>query len=433
MREAALKYLDQLPRFSPIPGVEREQALLEFLDHPEKKIPMIHVTGTNGKGSVSSMFAEVFRCYGLKVGFFSSPHLKDYPERINIQGNPVSWQLLSEGILAVAGAADKWKSSGGGEPTEFDVLTASAFWIFAKEEVDIAIIEVGIGGTYDSTNVIQPILTVITNIAEDHLDKCGPELADLAAHKAGILKPGVPMVSTVLPGPYREIIRNQAKEVGCPAHFSGEDWQVEGQPNFAFKRERLIFKPLPSLNQDDLAGEYSLSLLGPHQYSNAGVVLAGLSVLQERYPFLKKTAEIGLNQTVWPGRFEIIEKNGQIFVVDGAHNPLGAEALRTGLDEWFADQALTFVVGFLDDKEPEAFLEKLHRGNDQWIGIQPDSDRTMTQERIMSYLAPCQGSWGGSLAKALSQIQTRDSREVIVITGSLYLVGPARQLLLDER
>ena len=178
MREAALKYLDQLPRFSPIPGVEREQALLEFLDHPEKKIPMIHVTGTNGKGSVSSMFAEVFRCYGLKVGFFSSPHLKDYPERINIQGNPVSWQLLSEGILAVAGAADKWKSSGGGEPTEFDVLTASAFWIFAKEEVDIAIIEVGIGGTYDSTNVIQPILTVITNIAEDHLDKCGPELAD---------------------------------------------------------------------------------------------------------------------------------------------------------------------------------------------------------------------------------------------------------------
>ena len=199
------------------------------------------------------------------------------------------------------------------------------------------------------------------------------------------------------------------------------------------KRERLIFKPLPSLNQDDLAGEYSLSLLGPHQYSNAGVVLAGLSVLQERYPFLKKAAEIGLNQTVWPGRFEIIEKNGQIFVVDGAHNPLGAEALRAGLDEWFADQALTFVVGFLDDKEPEAFLEKLHRGNDQWIGIQPDSDRTMTQERIMSYLAPCQGSWGGSLAKALSQIQTRDSREVIVITGSLYLVGPARQLLLDER
>ena len=147
-------------------------------DHPEKEIPMIHVTGTNGKGSVSSMFAEVFRCYGLKVGFFSSPHLKDYPERINIQGNPVSWQLLSEGVLAVAGAADKWKSSGGGEPTEFDVLTASAFWIFAKEEVDIAIIEVGIGGTYDSTNVIQPILTVITNIAEDHLDKCGPELAD---------------------------------------------------------------------------------------------------------------------------------------------------------------------------------------------------------------------------------------------------------------
>lgn len=433
MRELALKYLNQLPRFSTIPGVEREQALLEFLDHPEKRIPMIHVTGTNGKGSVSSIFAEVFRCYGLKVGFFSSPHLKDYPERINIQGNPVSWQLLSEGILAVAAAADKWKNAGGGEPTEFDVLTASAFWIFSREKVDIAIIEVGIGGTYDSTNVIDPILTVITNVAEDHLDKCGPELADLAAHKAGILKSGVPMVSTVLSGPYREIIRNQAQAIGCPAYFSDEAWQIEGQPDFALKREKLVFKPLPSLSQDQLAGEYLLSLRGPHQYSNAGVVLAGLSILQEQYPCLKKAAKIGLNQTVWPGRFEIIEKRGQVFVVDGAHNPLGAEALRAGLDEWFEGQSLTFIVGFLDDKEPEAFLEKLHRETDQWIGIQPNSDRTMTKEQIMDYLAPYQGRWGGSLAKVLSQIQAEDSHQVIVITGSLYLIGPAREILLNEK
>lgn len=423
-REQWLQYLENLPRFSEKPGVYREEKLLSYLGNPEKKNPIIHITGTNGKGSVGAMLAEVLKRAGLKVGLFSSPHLEDYPERIRIQGEPVGWNELGKIFAEVSQSVEKWNQEENLRPTEFDFLTAAGFLTFAKENVDIAIIEVGLGGTFDSTNVVNPIVSIITNVAEDHLDICGPALEDLAVHKAGIIKHGVPVISGVREGALREIIREKAKLLGCPAFFSGESWRFSGEANRPEKKEILNFIALDSFFKD-YTGNYELSLLGSYQQENASIVLGALRFVEEKWPQLKETVRDSLKHVKWPGRFEIYKGNPML-VIDGAHNPGGAKGLRASLDEWFPDEKICFIVGFLKGKEAGSFLGELHHDGDRWIGVSPDSPRGMGKEETLALLSPYQGIWKESIGAALEKIKG-DPSFIYVVCGSLYLVGPARR------
>lgn len=423
-REQWLQYLKNLPRFSEKPGIYREEKLLSYLGNPEKKYPVIHITGTNGKGSVGAMFAEVLKMAGLKVGLFSSPHLEDYPERIRIQGESLDWEELGEVFSDVSKSAEKWNKEENLRPTEFDFLTAAGFLCFAKENVDVAVVEVGLGGTFDSTNLVNPILTIITNVAEDHLDICGPRLEDLAVHKAGILKTGVPVVSGVRRGALREIIRERAKELGSPCFFSEESWTFSGEADRQQKKEILNFRALDSFFSD-YDGSYALNLLGSYQQENASIVLAGLRLLEEKWPQIRDVAEKSLNRVKWPGRFEIYTGK-PVLIIDGAHNPGGAVGLRASLDEWFPNERICFIVGFLKGKEVESFLKNLHHKGDQWIGVSPDSPRGMEKEETLALLSSYNGVWSESMEAILEKIQN-DSSFIYVVCGSLYLVEPARK------
>jgi folylpolyglutamate synthase/dihydrofolate synthase len=425
-REQVLAYLESLSRFSESPGIQRERKLLSYLGNPEKKYPVIHITGTNGKGSVGAMLSEVFSRAGLKVGWFSSPHLEDYPERVRICGKEISWEEFGSVISTVIEAVEKWQEEESGKPTEFDVISAAGFYYFAKEQVDIAIIEVGIGGMLDSTNVVEPIFTIITNVEKDHLDKCGPTLEDVAIHKSGIIKPSVPMVSAVKSGILREIIRNRAVELEAPSFFIEEDWRFTGEANYENQKEILHFLPEDTLTSV-FQGRYELNLLGEHQRENASVALGTLSLLNERFPISKEIVYSALKGVKWPGRFEVFATSEKVLIIDGAHNVAGARSLRQTLDKWLRGKSVCFVAGFLDDKDAGEFVEALHRDGDCWIGVKPDSPRGMAKEQNLAFLASYGGIWGGALEEGLSKAVEKIPLMPVVVCGSLYLVGSARR------
>ena len=424
-REEVIGYLESLPRFSDTPGIFREEKLLEYLGNPEKGYPIIHITGTNGKGSTGAMIATVLEMSGLKVGFYTSPHLEDYPERIQCNRTKISWTELGESIDQVRRAAQLMDEQEQIRPTEFDVLTAAGFLFFSQSKVDVAIIEVGIGGTLDSTNVVSPIVSVITNIEEDHLDRCGPTVNDLAEHKAGIIKEGVPVFSSVKVGALREIIRTHAKQLKSESFFSEEDWIYQGRPNLEELKEQLTFCGKGKISKR-FDGEYSLSLLGTYQLENGALAVAVLNYLNDRWPEICGNIVRGLNKARWPGRFEVFFRGKQMVIIDGAHNELGANSLKEALDEWFPNKNRHFVVGFLEDKDAKKFLETIYSKNDVIYGVKVDSPRAMTKEKTLELLGEYNSEWFETLEESLENLVHLEKKSIIVVCGSLYLVGPGR-------
>ena len=424
-REEVIGYLESLPRFSDTPGIFREEKLLYYLGNPEKGYPIIHITGTNGKGSTGAMIATVLEESGLKVGLYTSPHLEDYPERIQCNRSGVNWEELGVIIDKVRRAATLMDEQDQILPTEFDVLTAAGFLFFSQNNVDVAIVEVGIGGTLDSTNVVTPIMSVITNIEEDHLDRCGPTVIDLAQHKAGIIKEGVPVFSSVKPGILREIIRTRAEELKSESFFAEEDWSYQGQPNLEELKEQLEFCGKGKLS-NKFNVNYSLSLLGSYQLENGALAVAVLSYLSERWPQIQEKILLGLTKVKWPGRFEVFIREKQVVIIDGAHNELGAQSLKAALDEWFPNKKRKFIVGFLEDKEAKEFLETIYSKNDLIYGVKVDSSRAMNKEKTLELLRNYESGWFETLEKSLENLVELDKDSTLVVCGSLYLVGPAR-------
>ena len=289
----ALKYLDWLCIFGIKKGLERIEALAAALGQPQNFYRTIHVAGTNGKGSVCAMLAEIFKVQGLKVGLFTSPHLESYCERIKINGVNISEEDFAEMIFRVKDCNVV--------ATHFEVLTAAAFLYFKMRRVDIAVIEVGLGGILDSTNIITPELSIITNVALDHENILG-DLENIALNKAGIIKEKIPIVTGATGKPL-EIIRHVAAEKNSPLY--------EVNP--------LSLVPAP------------LSLKGEYQKFNAAIAIKAAELLGiDDDKIFSALAEV-----TWPGRFEVVENSAGVFVIDGAHNPHGAIALRESLDKNF--------------------------------------------------------------------------------------------------
>ena len=424
-----LAYLGKLGKYGINLGLGRITRLLELLDHPERSFRAAHITGTNGKGSVTAMLESVFRQAGLKTGMYTSPHLLEYTERIAIDGRPISRETFAAAVSIVAGAVEKMLAEGGEQPTEFEVLTAAAFWCFASAGVEYAAVEVGMGGLLDSTNVLIPDVAVITNVALDHTDRCGATVEEIAVHKAGIIKPRIPVV-TAAHGGSLAVVKDAAAKQGAALYVAGEHFGAEfasiccdsnGTPvgqTFKFWRaaagETLLFR---------------LGLLGPHQLENAGCAAMACFVLAEREPRLTLEAiERGLAAAAWPGRCEIFPGCPPI-IVDGAHNPAGAKVLRRALDELFPERQRVFVLGILKDKDIAGILGGLVKAGDRVIAVRPDSDRAAAPE-VVAGLVPA----GASATVALSvedgmasAVRLAGSGGIVCAAGSLYMVGKARQ------
>ena len=424
----AVDYLERIGVFGSQLGLTRILALLAELDHPETKFKSIHVTGTNGKGSTSAMLASIAHAAGLKTGLYTSPHLQFYNERIQINGLPISPDDFGAAVEQVRIAADKLVRAGLEQPTQFEVLTAAAFLHFAALQVDLAIVEVGLGGLLDSTNVITPLCSVITNVALEHADRCGGTLEGVIEHKGGIIKLDAPVV-TAAEGTARERLRAIAKEKRAAFYCVDESWRVT-DITVSSQGTQFCYQGFGQ------SKTYKLSLIGRHQAQNAGAAISAMRVtlpqLLQRQECIETAIERGLRETIWPGRMEPVPYHKNWWI-DGAHNPHGAAVLRAALDTLYPEQSIVFVLGILADKDRRGILSSLVRHYDRVIVAPVRSERAAAPQVIAQEI--CTDTPPVAVSK-LSEALALAEREkgVVCIAGSLYLIGEVRSLLwLDKR
>jgi dihydrofolate synthase/folylpolyglutamate synthase len=399
------------------------RALLQRLGSPQRLFRSIHVAGTNGKGSTAAMVESALRTAGYRTGLYTSPHLESYRERIQLEGAPIApdrlLKLLDSHVLPAAQQLEL-------VPTEFDLLTATAFLAFAEAGLDIAIIEVGLGGRLDSTNVLaDPLATVITSIGLDHTDRLGTTIAEIAGEKAGIIKAGRPVV-TAATGEALQVIEVQAGSLGAPLTAVKAATSLGNSP----VGQRLQFTPdTPS----PLAGEYEIPLLGRHQLQNAALALQTLETIAPWAPVSREAAVAGLAGVHWPGRMERLSIGGVDWVLDGAHNPAGCDVFKEGLRQHFGDRKLGLVLGMVADKDWQAMAGSLSGLAEQtWLTAVPNP-RGLDPELVSAVMADSRPQviqrFEDALSAAREWAAAQGPEALIVIAGSLYLIGACRTAL----
>jgi len=422
----ALAYLESLGTFGIQLGLTRIEALLDQLDHPERRFRSIHVTGTNGKGSTTAMIAAVLTEAGIRTGMYTSPHLIDYPERMRINGTDITREAFAKVIEQTRSAAELMIAGGRESPTEFEVLTAAAFLWFAQEQSEIVVVEVGLGGLLDSTNVIVPEISVITNVTLEHMDRCGDTVEAIAHHKAGIIKMGVPVV-TGAGGAALAVIEAAAKQAGASCAVLERDFLVTGDN---YKNGRHCFQLTVGQSKPE---SYCIGMLGRHQADNAALAIRTCKIIGQADSRVTSVAiREGLAKVTWPGRFEIFSGE-PVIVLDGAHNPDGIRTLRLTLDEVFPGRAIVFLFGVLADKNHSEMARILFRDIDRAIVVRPNSGRaaavTDIAGEILGYVSEVEPA--DSIAEGLLQAkQWAGPHGIVCAAGSLYMIGEVRQLIV---
>lgn len=422
--QEAMNYLQNLTKFGMNFGLGRITELLSRLGDPQNTLPIIHVGGTNGKGSTSAMLESMLRAGGYRVGVFTSPHLHSYTERYKINGHEIKHNNIAQLISAIRPHLENMVTEGFEHPTEFEVSTALAFMYFAQEQVDFLVLEVGLGGAIDSTNVVNPLLTIITNIGMDHMDYLGNTIADIAGVKAGIIKPGIPVVTAATRQQALAVIRQVAKANNALLVQVGEQisWEI-----ISTSMEGLVMD-WRGRNQNFKG--LTLPLLGKHQAINAATALAALEVLMEAGSIKLNEQQIkaGLAATKWPARLEIVQRT-PLVVIDGAHNLDGAQTLRQALQEFFRYEHLILVIGMLGDKEREKVVDELAPLAKIVVVTKPNSPRAgdwqSLADHVRQYVSQVYliEDIHAAVDKGLSLTGTLD---LVCITGSLYMVAEAR-------
>jgi dihydrofolate synthase/folylpolyglutamate synthase len=412
--------LDRLPQFEVKPGLERIDRLLSLLGHPERSFPAIHVTGTNGKGSVVAMLATILQCAGYRVGRYTSPDLIDFRDRICVDGEWISEAAFAAAVERMAPEL----FAGGDLPSQFEALTAAGFEHFRARFVDVAVVEVGLGGRFDATNVVAPILTVLTNVSLDHTALLGSTVAEIAWEKAGIAKPGVPMVIGELHPSAQAVVTAECARVGAPLHNT--DAQVERKASAGRAGAYVI-------RGDDLPQQVDLPLLGSYQLDNLRLALTCVLLLRERGWSLPLDAvAAGLASVRWPGRWELMRANPAV-LLDGAHNVAAASVVAQAIVDWEPDrQRRTLLVGILRDKDVGGVVAALapHFGR---IGVTASSSpRALGSDELAVYVEKhverCIRY--DSVEEGVRDLVRRaDPRDTILVTGSLTVVAEARRAL----
>lgn len=370
--QEALAYIDGTLWFGSRPGLSRVEELLDKLGRPQDRLKFVHIAGTNGKGSCAAMLASILRAAGCRTGLYTSPYLFRFHERMQINGQAIGDEALAALVTRIQPLADAMKD----HPTEFELITAAALLWFAEEGCDIVVLEVGLGGRLDATNVIPaPEAAVIMNIGLDHTAILGDTLEQIAAEKAGILKPGCEAAVYQQQESVLVVFRQKARDVGAGLHIAdfsqlhSEFDSLEGQ-SFTYKGE-----------------PYALSLLGDHQLRNAAVALETVEVLRRRgWVLEQEDVEHGLYATSWPARFELVSEEPP-FVVDGGHNPQCARSVADNLLRYFPNSRRVLLVGVLKDKDYPALFEILNEAADEWVCVTPQSDRALDASELGAFLA----------------------------------------------
>lgn len=427
--QETLAYLDSLNTFGIKLGLVRITRLLELLENPQDKYKTIHVTGTNGKGSTTTMLTAILTNAKIKTGMYTSPHLVSYTERMQIDGNYISENEFADCIEVVKEKVETMIAEGEENPTQFEVITAAAFYYFAKMQVEYAVIEVGLGGLLDSTNVIVPEVSVITNVTLEHADRCGGTLEGVAEHKAGIIKDGVPVV-TAAKGIALEIIQEKAREKNADVFVAGEDFTSEFK-SFATQKQCLTFNS----GMVGVSSTYCLGVLGEHQIENSSIaIMTALILATNEKRITSEGMQKALSEVSWPGRFEVMQQSdGKVIIIDGAHNNAGAEVLRKNLDKYFPEKEIVFLLGILEDKDVKGIIQHLVREENIVVVTKPDSNRAAAPSEVAKQIVATQVEAIENIEVALKRAQELATNEkVLCIAGSLYLIGVVRSLLIPK-
>lgn len=409
--------------------MERIWNLLGEMGNPQRGCKFIHIAGTNGKGSVSHIIADILRQAGYRVGRFTSPHLHSYRERFAINGDQITEPAMEAILDGIEAHIQTMVQRGEEHPTEFEVLTALAFQYFRDAKVDLAVLEVGMGGIYDSTNVITPVVSVITGIDFDHTAFLGTTLAEIAANKAGIIKPGVPVVIGLMGEEAKQVIQEQARLLGAPLCAGSEIRIIPVEkPNLD---HQLVNIDGCGLSVDRV--DYSLP--GVYQLRNLAVALRTLMLLNEQgYDINDRIIRASLAKLKMPGRLEIVHTS-PLVIVDAAHNSQGAAALVESLDILLPGQKRVLVVGMLDDKERDSVVKALGRNTRAAIVTRPAGARSQAWQEVAQQLRL---HYPGIEMKSIEDIATAVNTglgmvrgdEYVLITGSFYVLDQARRLFI---
>jgi len=404
--------------------LERMVALVKSLGDPQNSYPIIHVAGTKGKGSVSVLCANALREAGYKVGLYTSPHLDDYAERIQING-----EFIPHGDLAKLVEEIKPHVAAIPELTTFEITTALAFMYFALEKVTAAVIEVGLGGRLDATNVVQPVVSVITSISYDHTLLLGDTLAEIAGEKSGIIKPGIPVVSSPQQEEARLVIEQIADEKSSPLFQVGRDLLYKEIEHSLEKQSFNLWSPG---DEKDSKISLSIPLLGSHQVVNAVTAYAALDTFRKKGFVINDNAiKRGFANVFWPGRFEIAQQSPPI-ILDCAHNRDSALKLRLTLEEYFPGKKSLLIFGASEDKDINGMLKELMPIVEEVMVVKSFHTRGIEQEKLLK-LAKSYGQPVNIVEHIPEAIETAlqrsSDRTVVVVTGSIFVVAEARKFL----
>ena len=432
--------IHEFNRFGMVLGLDRMEELLRRLGNPQDDLKVIHVAGTNGKGSVSKYLEEGLSACGYKMGLYTSPYIETFNERIRYDGADISDEDLEYYGQKVVSAAKAMVADGLDSPTEFEVVTAIAFLYFAGRQADITILEVGLGGIGDSTNVVKhPLASVITSISYDHMAQLGSSLAEIAVNKAGIIKTGCPVIANVPQRDAAKIIARKAYAMGSRLYdISGIRAAVFDETPFSQKVSMELYEKSYS--------DVEISMVGRHQAENLKTALATLEILRKSgaVKLDREALYEGLKRARQPGRFEVIGGSGPnaddrrkpVVIIDGAHNEAGAQALQETMAQHFAGKKILLVAGILADKEIDSIVKFLTKITDHIIVTEPDNPRKLAAEKLAEHVAEF-----GVAAEVVSDVEAAlhrakalaDGYDVILFAGSLYLIGDVRRLWRNER
>jgi dihydrofolate synthase/folylpolyglutamate synthase len=414
----------------------RVHELLALLGDPHKKYAVIHVAGTKGKGSVSAMADSILRAAGYRAGFYSSPHLIDFCERIRMGGNPIAHEQLAELVDAVRPAVAKVPGL-----TTFEITTAAAFLYFAQEKADAVVAEVGLGGRLDATNVVIPQVAVITSLSYDHTHLLGNTLAEIAREKAGIIKPGIPVVSSPQEGEAMRVLLDVSRERNAPLILVGRDWHFAPRSHDLDGQSFFLWSAREQARMDEMLGQggepqwipmrYEIPLLGYHQVINAVTAVAALYSLRERgWKIPVEVIEQGLRSVRWEGRFQVLSRS-PLVIVDSAHNRDSARRLRTALDDYVPGRRVVLLFGASDDKDIAGMLDELSPRLRRVIATRSTHPRAADPEKIAALARErgCPAEVCADPAQALERgLLLAGPEDVFLAAGSLFVAGA----ILDE-
>ena len=427
--EETRRWIHELLPHGIKPGIERMEWMLEKLGRPDRRLRVIHVGGTNGKGSTVTYLREIYQKAGYTIGTFTSPYIEAFNERITVNGEWISDEALIESSNVVYPLVKELEQTELGTPTEFEVITMISIVYFSQiKRCDLVIYEVGLGGRLDSTNVLAPLATVITNIGMDHMAQLGDSIEEIAFEKAGIIKSGVGVITACENPQALNIIKRTAEERNSRFYPLGHAFHYDVMEN---SKDRILFNYASVFKRYN---ELSITLKGEHQIKNAAAALMVVDYMSVYYALAidEEIIREALQSAFWPGRFEKVSSSPDV-ILDGAHNPEGVHALSKALQSYYPEQAIHILYAGLKDKQHDIMLKDLLNSASSVTFTHFDFHRALDPLELQAMHSGFETSVETDFRKAIEDKRMNlKENDVLLITGSLYFISEARKFLLNK-